>query len=706
MDKKKEFQNKLKLAFPILVLVLLFLILIFNLIHVKYLQEESLSTLEKKIILATKFSKILHEVQKERGMSVGYLSNSDQSFQNELRSQKKHTDLSISNLDEFLKISKISSIDYLKDTMSLLHKIRKTRSLVENLSISPTVASLYYTKINNSILDAILVITKISQSSPISNDANSYLNLLYYEENLGLERAVGTNILSNKEIKQETINLFNAYIVKQSVYKELYLKYASKHSKKLYFKRLQIDSMDTILEMREKILSADEESISKLEAYKWFKHMTILIDTLKDIDAHLSKNIIANIQDEYTKSKKSLFRYAFLGFMMFGVFILMIIMILRLHKNEKKLKNLLNTYVISSTTDLFGVITGVSQAFCNISGYTEAELIGQHHNMVRHPDIPKETFKRMWQTIENGEIWQGEIKNRTKDGGYYWVTAVISPLYDNGVKVGYSSVRQDITDGKRIEELNRSLEEKISVEVAKSRQKDQQMIQQSRLAQMGEMISMIAHQWRQPLTAISATSATINFKARVDDLEKNFVLEKTQKISEYSQHLSSTIDDFREFFKPDKEEKETTFDELLQSVLGIVETSLLQQNITLKQSLQYTKSFKSYPNELKQVILNLIKNSEDILIEKKIVNPYIKLETYQNRETIVFAISDNGGGVEQSIIDKIFNPYFSTKLKKDGTGLGLYMSKTIIEDHCHGKLKVHNTQDGATFSIILNLSET
>jgi len=706
MDKKRELQNKLKLAFPILVLVLLFSILIFNLIHVKYLEEESLSTLEKKIILATKFSKILHEVQKERGMSVGYLSNSDQNFQNELYSQKQDTDLSISDLDKYLKISKISSIFYLRDTMSLLHKIGQTRSLVESLSISPTVASLYYTKINDSILDAILAITKISQSSPISNDANSYLNLLYYEENLGLERAVGTNILSNKQIKQEKINIFNAYIVKQGVYKELYLKYASKHSKKLYLKSIQVDSMHAIINMRGTILSAQEEVINQIEAYKWFKHMTILIDVLKDIDAQLSKDIILNIQDEYTKSKKSLFIYAFLGFIMFGVFILMIVMILRLHKNEKKLKNLLNTYVISSTTDLKGVITGVSQAFCNISGYSEEELIGKHHNMVRHPDIPKELFKAMWKTIESGKIWQGEIKNRSKNGGYYWVTAVISPLYDNGVKVGYSSVRQDITDGKRIEELNKSLEEKISLEVAKSRQKDQQMIQQSRLAQMGEMISMIAHQWRQPLTAISATSATINYKVKMGALEKDFILERTQRISEYSKHLSSTIDDFREFFKPDKEQKETTFVELLQSVFGIVEVSLQQQNITLYQSLEYIQSFKSYPNELKQVILNLIKNSEDILVEKRIDNPYIKLVSYQKNSSIILEISDNGGGIDETIIDKIFDPYFSTKLKKDGTGLGLYMSKTIIEDHCHGHLYVQNSQDGATFSIILNLSET
>jgi len=702
MQKKREQTNNLKLTFPILVLIFLFSILIFNLIHVKYLEEESLNILEKKIILATKLSKTLHEVQKERGMSVGYLSNNDRSFENELNIQKKHTDSSIKELDNYLILSNISSINNLNKTLHLLHNIQEIRSVVSKLLISPTSSSIYYTKINDSILNSILAITKVSQLSSVSNDVNSYLNLLYYEENLGLERAVGTNILSKKQIDQSNINLFNTYIVKQNVYKEQYLKYASIHSKKLYIRSFDTESKNTIGNIRNIILSAKKESINKIKPYTWFKHMTILIDTLQDIDKQLSRDIIQNIQKEYSKSKTSLISYIFLGFIMFIVFMLMIVMILQLQKNEKKLKNLLNTYVISSTTDLKGVITGVSKAFCNISGYEERELLGKPHNMVRHPDIPKELFKSMWKTIESGKIWQGEIKNLAKDGSYYWVTAVISPLYDNGKKIGYSSVRQDITDGKRIEELNKSLEEKIFIEVAKSRQKDQQMIQQSRLAQMGEMISMIAHQWRQPLTAISATTATINYKAKKDLIEKDFLIERTDRISGYSKHLSSTIDDFRDFFRPDKEQKEIRFEELLRSVYGIIEASLLQQNIMLEQSLKYTDSFKSYPNELKQVILNLIKNSEDILIEKNITNPYIRLETYQKEDTIVLEVSDNGGGIDENIIDKIFDPYFSTKLKKDGTGLGLYMSKTIIEDHCQGKLNVYNSEDGAVFAIILN----
>ena len=701
MDKSIEFLNKLKLAFPIFMLVLIILLLILNLINIRYLEKESLSKLERRIILATKVSKLLHETQKERGMSVGYLSNSAENFGEELKLQKPLTDQMLNKMQEYCVGPSMDSYNYLENTLKSLRDLAKIRSLVEQHHISAKDASSFYTHINNSLLDTVLSITKTSQSTTITNNAMAYVNLLFYEENLGLERAVGTNILLHDELKQPTINLFNSYIVKQNTYKELFLKYASNHSKGFYDQHFQAAPVAEVAQMRSMILSVNREAIAKIDPYYWFKSMTKTLDILQEIDSHLSKTIIDNIQNEYNISKRSLFRYIILGIILFLVFILMIIMILQLQKNEKKLKNLLNSYVISSTTDLNGVITGVSQAFCEISGYTEEELIGKPHRIVRHPDIPSELYKNMWQTIKNGNIWQGEVKNRRKDGSYYWVTAVISPLYDSGHKIGYNSVRQDITDSKRIEELNKTLEDKISIEVAKSRQKDQQMIQQSRLAQMGEMISMIAHQWRQPLTAISATSATINLTAKSGTIESDFVIERANRISEYASHLSATIDDFREFFKPDKEKKEITFDELIRSVFGIVEVSLSQQNISLERSLEYHDRFVSYPNELKQVILNLIKNAEDVLIEKNIVNPYIKLASFKKDGHAILEVSDNGLGIDQNIIDKIFDPYFSTKLKKNGTGLGLYMSKTIIEEHCGGKLYVKNLKDGALFSIVL-----
>jgi len=253
----------------------------------------------------------------------------------------------------------------------------------------------------------------------------------------------------------------------------------------------------------------------------------------------------------------------------------------------------------------------------------------------------------------------------------------------------------------QLQEINNNLEERIRQEVEKNRSREQMMLHQTRLAQMGEMISMIAHQWRQPLAAISATSGSIELQASINKLDKDVILKKAHNISSYSQDLSSTIDDFRNFFKPNKEKKDTTYEELLGSVLKIIGLSITHKNIQLLQELNCHETFNTYPNELKQVILNLIKNAEDILLEKAVEDPYIKIITYTKENQYILEISDNGGGVPEDIIGNIFDPYFSTKKDKDGTGLGLYMSKIIIEDHCGGKLSVDNEKDGAVFRIYL-----
>ena len=252
-----------------------------------------------------------------------------------------------------------------------------------------------------------------------------------------------------------------------------------------------------------------------------------------------------------------------------------------------------------------------------------------------------------------------------------------------------------------IYKLNQTLEKRVQEEVDKNREKDKQMFQQSKMAQMGEMLSMIAHQWRQPLSAINATAISINLKAHFNDLKAEKVIEQTDNIAKYSQHLSQTIDDFRNFFKSNKEIEIVNFNELVKDVLSIVQISIENKNIKIIENSSSSEKFETYPNELKQVILNLIKNAEDILLEKEIENPYIKIDIKKEQDKHILEVSDNGGGVDERIIKKIFHPYFSTKKEKDGTGLGLYMSKTIIEDHCKGTLTVSNSNDGAVFKITL-----
>ncbi len=249
---------------------------------------------------------------------------------------------------------------------------------------------------------------------------------------------------------------------------------------------------------------------------------------------------------------------------------------------------------------------------------------------------------------------------------------------------------------EEIKEFNKTLQKRIEEEVAKNREKDQQILAQSRLAQMGEMLGMIAHQWRQPINAISVTAITIDMKAQLGQLDDESAIELADKISEFTQHLSKTIDDFRDFFKPIKEKSDITYAELIQSTLDIVQQSLANKNIKIEVEIDSDVTFHTYVNELKQVLLNLIKNAEDVLIEREVENPTVKIVA----KGTTLSVSDNGGGVPEEILPKIFDPYFSTK-KLNGTGLGLYMSKTIVEEHCGGKLTVHNDEEGAVFTIEL-----
>jgi len=349
----------------------------------------------------------------------------------------------------------------------------------------------------------------------------------------------------------------------------------------------------------------------------------------------------------------------------------------KLNQSVRNFQDLLDTsMVLIAFHNQDGILIDMNKSAIAKFGYDKkSDIIGKHITNV----LPPKSIPIVIQAMENDTSDPYELIMKKKDGTEF--PTLISAKYTmlNGERVRMTTM-MDLTDIK---------------------EKDRLIQTQSRLAQMGEMITMIAHQWRQPLSAISATSTAINLKAQLNKLDKEYIIEMTDNISGYSQHLSDTIDDFRNFFKPNKEKVETSFSELLDSVLKIISVSMDNHNIKLIREFDSEVQFHSYSNEIKQVILNLFKNSEDIFIDKKIENAYIKVVIRDDEDSIILEISDNAGGIPESIIDDIFTPYFSTKKKKDGTGLGLYMSKVIIEEHCQGELLVHNGEDGAVFQIIL-----
>jgi len=264
---------------------------------------------------------------------------------------------------------------------------------------------------------------------------------------------------------------------------------------------------------------------------------------------------------------------------------------------------------------------------------------------------------------------------------------------------------------QELKELNTSLKSKIQKAVSNVKHQERLLIQQSRLIQMGEMINMIAHQWRQPLGAIN--SAIINLKMNIasqrynlDNLEQreelfNIIDTKHTNITEYVKFLSTTIDDFRNFFKPIKEKETVPLSLPITRALQIVEDSMISKSIIINKDFIIDANVTMYQNELMQVILNILKNSEENFIEHNIQNATIDIVTKESEKTFAILIYDNGGGIPKNILSNIYTPYFSTKKDKNGTGLGLYMSKIIIEEHNNGILHASNTNDGVCFEIVL-----
>lgn len=249
--------------------------------------------------------------------------------------------------------------------------------------------------------------------------------------------------------------------------------------------------------------------------------------------------------------------------------------------------------------------------------------------------------------------------------------------------------------------LNETLEDRVTQEVIKNQEKEQYLVHQSRLAQMGEMISMIAHQWRQPLSAISTSSANMKLLIELGQYNEDVFFKNFDQIDTYIQHLSQTINDFRNFFKPDNKIETTTIDTIVSKSLNIIAQSLKGNEIDVTISIDKSAEVSTYVHELMQVILNLLKNSQDILLERDIKDRHINITYIKKEHLHELRFGDNAGGIPVEIIDKIFDPYFSTKNQKNGTGLGLYMSRVIVMEHCRGTLTVENNEKGAVFIISL-----
>ena len=311
-------------------------------------------------------------------------------------------------------------------------------------------------------------------------------------------------------------------------------------------------------------------------------------------------------------------------------------------------------------------------------------------------------------TVQQDDVfdkWINVKYTKVIDYTLVWQIIIISLVLIGFTLFWNSRLKKEIQKTKllqtELKELNDTLEERIKEEVEKNKKHQIIMMQQSRHAQMGEMISMIAHQWRHPLNSLSLIIQNTIFKYKMGKLDDDLIIKFDKDSSKQIKQMSNTISDFRNFFKPEKQSTEFNISDSIYHAINIVDTILKSENINLELNINKKLKLNGYPSELGQVIVNILTNAKDALVSKNINNKTIKLSLSSINKKIIISIKDNAGGIDKEIIDKIFDPYFSTKYEKNGTGLGLYMSKIIIEDHMKGTLTVQNNTDGVEFEILL-----
>lgn len=342
-------------------------------------------------------------------------------------------------------------------------------------------------------------------------------------------------------------------------------------------------------------------------------------------------------------------------------------------------------------TDEKGQIEYINPHFTKVTSYSFSEIVGKNPRIFKSEYTKKEDYKELWKVISSGRTWSGKFKNIDKKGKEFWEIAFISPVYcptDKRIHK-YIAIKKEIT--KEVY-LKKELQDK-----------EEMMLIQSRHAAMGEMISMIAHQWRQPITVISMAANNILASIALDMLESEDLEKVANTITKQTEYLSQTIEDFRNFFKPNKEKKLVKMSTIFDDLKGIMGKTLLNNGIELKEEYSSNLEIMTNNKELLQVFINILKNAQEVFKEREIKDRQVSIKEYKENDSLVIEILDNAGGIDDEVLPRIFDPYFSTKNELVGTGLGLYMSKTIIEKHLNGTIEAFNKYDGACFKISLSM---
>ena len=467
----------------------------------------------------------------------------------------------------------------------------------------------------------------------------------------------------------------------------------------------ELNSLYTIIMTLDKNPEVNiEMELAKLPSYKYLnknkndkfflKHSNAILkykNKLDQIHSNLKKipieNELNSFHENYNNYSQTIIQKAYLSIII--LFVLLLIAVIsylvydyKLATSRKELsrfrKTVENSDNIIVITDGRMKIKYVNAAFTKVTGYTFNEVIGKNPKILTSGNQTKEFYEELNKTIFSGKKWSGEFVNLSKSGKLSYEQATITPVFDENNKIiEFVAIKLDTT--------------KETLAQEQLLKKEKLLLQQSKMAAMGEMLQNIAHQWRQPLSLISTASTGLLVKKEMKiptTIKEDMHILNT--INDATQHLSETINAFRDFFNPNKEKINFKLQNVYRKTLNIVETRFKSMDIEIIENLEDI-SITNLDNELIQVIMNLLNNARDILstitdMQKKL----IFVNIYKKDNNIIISVKDNGGGIDDKIINKVFEPYFTTKHQSQGTGIGLYMCQEIITKHMGGELTVSN----------------
>lgn len=389
------------------------------------------------------------------------------------------------------------------------------------------------------------------------------------------------------------------------------------------------------------------------------------INTLHNIFEFYMQDIIKNI-------KKSMIIFIVLLSISILLFIYYAYSVLKNKMDLDKFKNALDiSDNIIIITDEKHNIKYVNQGFEKTTGYTKEEVIGKKPSILNSGLLDKKFFDNLKSTINNGEKWNGEFINRNKFGKITYEKTSITPIKNQHNKiVEFLAIKLDITKEKEYQNI---------------------LTQQSKMVSMGELLENIAHQWRQPLSIISSLSSSMLIQFQYANPSKEELQTSFEKIFETTQKLSNTIDDLKNFF--DKNEEIVAFEigTTIEKAINLFNIKLEFNEVEVEFEKINNCILEGKESEFIQVILNILNNSFDAFKNKNIKNKIIRINTNIEDNYLKIAISDNAGGTNSNILDKMFELYFTTKHKAIGTGIGLYMVYQIITYHLKGRVYAKNS---------------